>query len=104
MEPVRTHYDESAAIEETLANVTVGGKRAKSLNDRMIGEIPTTHAVGKLLEYDFINGLSPTPLGRAVTRHFLAPDEAFKILDGVRKGEDPGAIVAEMELYETEQQ
>jgi helicase len=104
MEPVKTHYDESAAIEETLANVTVGGNRAKSLNDRMIGDIPTTHAVGKLLEYDFIDGLSPTPLGRAVTRHFLAPDEAFKILDGIRKGEHPGAIVAEMELYEAEQQ
>ncbi|MCH7661806.1 MAG: DEAD/DEAH box helicase [Euryarchaeota archaeon] len=104
MEPVRTHYNESAAIEETLANVTVGGKRAKSLNDRMIGDVPTTHAIGKLLEYGFIDGLSPTPLGRAVTRHFLAPDEAFKILDGIRKGNDPGAIVAEMELHESEQQ
>ncbi|WP_122088989.1 DEAD/DEAH box helicase [Halalkalicoccus subterraneus] len=102
MEPVRTHYDESAAIEETLANVTVGGKRAKSLNDRMIGEIPTTHAIGKLLEYGFIDGLSPTPLGRAVTRHFLAPDEAFKILDGIRKGHDPLDIVAEMELHDEE--
>ncbi|MFC6905592.1 DEAD/DEAH box helicase [Halalkalicoccus tibetensis] len=99
MEPVRTHYDESAAIEETLANVVVGGKRAKSLNDRMIGEIPTTHAIGKLLEYEFIDGLDPTPLGRAVTRHFLAPDEAFKILDGIRKGEDPLDIVATMELH-----
>lgn len=104
MEPVRTHYNQSAAIEETLANVTVGGKRAKSLNDRMIGDVPTTHAIGKLLEYGFIDGLSPTPLGRAVTRHFLAPDEAFKILDGIRKGNDPGAIVAEMELHEPEQQ
>ncbi|MCL7419190.1 MAG: DEAD/DEAH box helicase, partial [Halalkalicoccus sp.] len=85
---------------ETLANVTVGGKRAKSLNDRMIGDIPTTHAIGKLLEYKFIDGLSPTPLGRAITRHFLAPDEAFKILDGIRKGEDPLDIVAEMELYD----
>ncbi|ADJ13743.1 DEAD/DEAH box helicase [Halalkalicoccus jeotgali] len=99
MEPVRTQYDESAAIEETLANVTVGGKRAKSLNDRMIGEIPTTHAIGKLLEYGFIDGLEPTPLGRAITRHFLAPDEAFKILDGIRKGDDPLDIVAEMELH-----
>lgn len=99
MEPVHTHYDESAAIEETLANVVVGGRRAKSLNDRMIGEVPTTHAVGKLLEYEFIDGLEPTPLGRAVTRHFLAPDEAFKILDGIRKGDDPLDIVATMELH-----
>lgn len=99
MEPVHTLYDESAAIEETLANVTVGGKRAKSLNDRMIGEIPTTHAIGKLIEYDFIDGLRPTSLGRVVTRHFLAPDEAFAILDGIRKGDDPGEIVAEMELH-----
>jgi helicase len=98
MEPVITRYDEGAAVEETLANVTVAGKRAKALNDRMIGEVPTKHALGKLLEYEFIDGLSPTPLGRAVTRHFLAPDESFQLLDGIRKGQDPYEIVAEMEL------
>nr|WP_254283142.1 DEAD/DEAH box helicase [Halomicroarcula limicola] len=100
MEPVITRYDEGAAVEETLANVTVAGKQAKRLNDRMIGELPTKHALGKLLEYDFIDGLSPTPLGRAVTRHFLAPDESFQLLDGIRKGLDPYDIVAEMELRE----
>ncbi|GAB7092011.1 DEAD/DEAH box helicase [Halorubrum luteum] len=98
MENVATHYDETAAVEETLANVVVAGKRAKRLNDRMIGEIPTTHAVGKLLEWGFIDGFSPTPLGRAVCRHFLAPDEAFRILDAVRKGTDPYDIVADLEL------
>ncbi|MDS0260327.1 DEAD/DEAH box helicase [Haloarcula sp. S1CR25-12] len=98
MEPVITRYDEGAAVEETLANVTVAGKQAKRLNDRMVGEVPTKHALGKLLEYDFIDGLSPTPLGRAVTRHFLAPDESFQLLDGIRKGEDPYDIVAGMEL------
>ena len=98
MEPVITRYDEGAAVEETLANVTVAGTAAKRLNDRMVGEVPTKHALGKLLEYDFIDGLSPTPLGRAVTRHFLAPDESFQLLDGIRKGEDPYDIVAGMEL------
>jgi len=98
MEPVITRYDEGAAVEETLANVTVAGAQAKRLNDRMVGEIPTKHALGKLLEYDFIDGLEPTPLGRAVTRHFLAPDESFQLLDGIRKGTDPYNIVAEMEL------
>ncbi|MDS0220308.1 DEAD/DEAH box helicase [Haloarcula sp. S1AR25-5A] len=98
MEPVITRYDEGAAVEETLANVTVAGKEAKRLNDRMVGEVPTKHALGKLLEYEFIDGLSPTPLGRAVTRHFLAPDEAFQLLDGIRKGQHPYEIVADMEL------
>jgi helicase len=98
MEPVITRYDEGAAVEETLANVTVAGAQAKRLNDRMVGEVPTKHALGKLLEYDFIDGLEPTALGRAVTRHFLAPDEAFQLLDGIRKGSDPYDIVAEMEL------
>ncbi|MBX0286855.1 DEAD/DEAH box helicase [Haloarcula salinisoli] len=98
MEPVITRYDEGAAVEETLANVTVAGKQAKRLNDRMVGEVPTKHALGKLLEYEFIDGLEPTPLGRAVTRHFLAPDESFQLLDGIRKGRDPYDIVAEMEL------
>jgi helicase len=100
MEDVTTVYDEAAAAEETLANVTVAGKGAKRLNDRMLGEVPTTHAVGKLLEWRFIDGLEPTPLGRAVTEHFLAPDDAFRLLDGIRNGLDPYDIVAEMELAE----
>jgi len=99
MEDVRTLYDESAAVEETLANITVAGSEAKRLNDRMIGEIPTKHALGKLLEYGFIDGLDPTDLGRVVTTHFLAPDEAFKILDGIRKDDHPYEIVAELELH-----
>ena len=98
MEPVITRYDEAAAIEETLANVTVAGKAAKRLNDRMVGEVPTKHAVGKLLEYEFIDGLAPTPLGRGVTEHFLEPDEAFAMLDAIRKGTDPYELVAEIEL------
>jgi helicase len=99
MEDVRTVYDESAAIEETLANVTVGGKNAKALNDRMIGDVPTKHALGKLLEFEFIDGFEPTDVGRVVTTHFLAPDEAFKMLDGIRKGREPFDIVADMELH-----
>jgi helicase len=102
MEDVVVPYDEAAAVEETLANVVVAGERAKALNDRMLGEIPTTHAVGKLLEYEFIDGLDPTSLGRAVTRHFLSPDESFRILDGVRKERDPFDIVADLELMDEE--
>ncbi|MCD2202944.1 DEAD/DEAH box helicase [Halobacterium sp. KA-6] len=98
MEDVVTHYDETAAVEETLANVTVGGKAAKRLNDRMLGEVPTKHALGKLLEYDFVDGFEPTPLGRAVTTHFLEPGAAFTILDGVRKEKHPYDIVADIEL------
>ncbi len=103
MEDVATHYDETAAVEETLANVVVSGAGAKRLNDRMIGDVPTTHAVGKLLEWGFIDGLSPTPLGRAVCRHFLAPDEAFQILDAVRKGTGPYDLVADLELRDEEE-
>ncbi|KAB1197459.1 MULTISPECIES: DEAD/DEAH box helicase [Haloferax] len=100
MEEVRTVYDESSAVEETLANIVVAGKKAKSLNDRMLGEVPTTHAVGKLLEWDFIDGLDPTPLGLAITRQFLSPKEAFRILDGIRNGLSPYDIVADLELAE----
>ena len=100
MEDVTTVYDESAAAEETLANITVAGKKAKRLNDRMIGEVPTKHAVGKLLEWEFIDGFEPTPLGRAVTRHFLSPSDAFRLVDAIRKEWDPYRVVAEMELAE----
>jgi helicase len=98
MEDVLTRYDESAAAEETLANIVVAGKRAKRLNDRMLGDVPTKHAVGKLLEWKFIDGFDPTPLGRAVCRHFLSPKEAFSLLDCIRGGMDPYDIVAEQEL------
>jgi helicase len=100
MESVVTTYDESSAVEETLANLVVAGKRAKRLNDRMVGEVPTKFALGKLLEYGFIEGLEPTRLGRVVCRHFLAPDEAFVMLDGLRKGLDPYEIVADLELMD----
>jgi helicase len=102
MEPVEARYGTAAAVEETLANVVVGGDAAKRLNDRMLGDIDTTRAVGKLLEYAFIDGLEPTALGSAVARHFLSPEEAFAVLDGVRQGQDPYDIVAEMELREDE--
>ncbi|ADE04075.1 DEAD/DEAH box helicase [Haloferax volcanii] len=100
MEEVRTVYDQSSAVEETLANIVVAGTKAKALNNRMLGELPTTHAVGKLLEWGFIDGLDPTPLGLAVTRQFLSPKEAFAILDGIRKGSSPYKIVADLELDE----
>jgi helicase len=100
MEPVRTRYDGPAAVEETLANITVAGSRARALNESMVGEVPTKHALGKLIEYGFIDGLEPTPLGRAVTRHFLSPGDAFAILESLRTGEDAYDLVARMELRE----
>jgi helicase len=100
MESVDTRYDEDAAVEETLANLVVAGKSAKRLNDRMVGAVPTRHALAKLIEYDFIDGLEPTPLGLAVCRHFLSPDEAFVMLDAVRKGKHPYDVVAEVELMD----
>jgi helicase len=102
MEDVDTVYDEAAAAEETLANVVVAGKGAKRLNDRMVGEVPTRHAVGKLLEWEFIDGFEPTPLGRAVCRHFLTPGDAFRMLDCIRTGMDPYDVVAEVELADDE--
>ena len=100
MEPVTMRYDEHSSVEEVLANVTVAGGGAKRLTERMVGEVPIKHAVGKLLDYGFIDGLSPTPLGRAVTRHFLEPDEAFVMLDGIRRGADPYDVVADVEMRE----
>ncbi|WP_254823828.1 DEAD/DEAH box helicase [Haloglomus halophilum] len=100
MEPVVTTYDEGAAVEETLANLVVGGDQCKRLNARMVGEVPTKHALGKLLEYDFISGLEPTDMGQVVCRHFLAPDQAFTMLDGIRKGRAPDQLVADIELMD----
>ncbi|WP_256685424.1 DEAD/DEAH box helicase [Halococcus qingdaonensis] len=102
MEPVAMRYDETSAVEEVLANVTVAGAGAKALTERMVGDVPMKHAVGKLLDYEFIDGLSPTPLGRVVTRHFLEPEAAFTMLDGIRRGKDPYDTVAEIELRDEE--
>jgi helicase len=103
MEPVAMRYDETSAVEEVLANITVAGGGAKGLTDRMVGEVPLKHAVGKLLDYGFIDGLEPTPLGRAVTRHFLEPGVAFTMLDGIRSGADPYDVVADVELRDEEE-
>ena len=102
MEPVTTRYDGPAAVEETLANITVAGDRAAHLNERMVGEVPTKYALGKLLEYEFIDELEPTRLGRAVTSHFLSPGDAFMLLDGIRKDNTPYDIVARMEQNDEE--
>ena len=102
MEAVTTRYDGAAAVEETLANITVAGEHAGQLNETMVGEVPTKYALGKLLEYEFIDGLEPTSLGHAVTRYFLSPDEAFALLDGIRKNETPYDIVARMERHDEE--
>ncbi|MFB6081814.1 MAG: DEAD/DEAH box helicase [Halanaeroarchaeum sp.] len=100
MEDVVAHYDERAAVEETLANVTVGGRAVAELNERMLGEIPTKQALARLLEYDFIDGFAPTPRGRAVTRHFLDPEAAFTIIEAVHRGDDPFSVVADIELLD----
>ncbi|MFB6127187.1 MAG: DEAD/DEAH box helicase [Halolamina sp.] len=102
MEDVATVYDDTAAAEETLANIVVAGDRAKALNERMLGDIPTKRAVARLLEWNFIDGLEPTPLGQAVCRHFLNPDDAFRILDGIRQDRSPYELVAELELADEE--
>jgi helicase len=100
MDDVRTRYTEAAAVEETLANVIVGSDGAKQLNERMIGDIPTEHSLARLLEYKFVDGLTPTPMGRAVARHFLSPAQAFTILEGIRHDTDPYDIVAAVELMD----
>jgi helicase len=103
MEPVSSRYPESQQVAETLANVTVAGSAAKRLNDRMLGAIDTRHAIGKLLEYGFIDGLEPTDVGRVVTTHFLSPTQAFTLLDGIRSGTPAFDLVGDVELLEEQQ-
>jgi helicase len=100
MEPVVSRYSEAQQVAETLANLTVAGSAAKRLNDRMLGAIDTRHAIGKLLEYGFIDGLEPTDVGRVVTTHFLSPTEAFTLLDGIRSGKPAFDLVGDAELLD----
>jgi helicase len=102
MEPVTSRYPEAQQVAQTLANVTVAGSAAKRLNDRMLGEMDTRHTIGKLLEYEFIDGLEPTDVGRVVTTHFLSPTQAFTLLDGIRSGTSAFELVADVELMEEE--
>ena len=102
-EDVRPQYAGEAAVEETLANVTVGGANAKALNDAMVGTVPSTYAIGKLLEYEFIDGFEPTPLGRVVTEHFLTPTDAFRLLEGIRAGQEPTETVIDVILRRDEE-
>lgn len=103
MEDVTARYDQAAQVEETLANLSVAGRSAKRLNDRMLGEIDTKHALGALLEYGFIDGFEPTPRGRVVTEQFLSPREAHTILDGLRAGLAPFELAAQIELLDQDE-
>ncbi len=98
MEPVITRYDGGAAVEETLANVVVGGDAVASIGESMVGDVPTKQALAKLIDYDFVDGFQPTDLGRVVAEQFLSPDDAFRILEGVRADKHPYEIVADLEL------
>ena len=100
MDDVTPVYGDDVAVEETLANVVVSGQQAKAVNRRMVGTVDTTRAVALLLEYGFIDGLEPTPLGRVVTEHFLSPGAAFSLLEGIRGGKHPHDLVARLELAE----
>ena len=102
VEAVAARYGDDAQLEETLANVVVAGRGAKALNDRMVGEIDTRRAVARLLEAGLIDGLEPTPLGRAVAAHFLTPREVEVILDGIRSSAAPFDLVADVELLDGE--
>lgn len=101
MEPVTTAYDDAIAMEETLANVVVAGRDAKQLNDNMIGEIDTERALAHLLDADYVEGLTASPLGRVITEQFLSPEEATLVLDGVHQGADPDDVVADLELRDS---
>lgn len=102
-EDVRPRYGGAAAIEETLANLTVAGRKAKQLNEAMVGELPTKYALGKLIEYEFIDGFEPTPIGRVVTEHFLDPDTTHLLRSGLRAGDDPYDVVADVVARQAEE-
>jgi helicase len=100
MEPVVTRYDGSAAVEETLANVLVGGKAVRAIGESMVGDVPTKRALAKLIDYEFVDGFQVTDLGRVVAEQFLSPEDAFRILEGVRAEKHPYEVVADLELVE----
>ncbi|MDX1744698.1 MAG: DEAD/DEAH box helicase [Halobacteriales archaeon] len=102
LEDVVASWTADATVEEALANIVVAGSDAKTLNDRMLADIDTRWAVAKLLEYGYIDGLEPTPRGRAVARHFLSPTESSVIIDAITRGDDPYDIVAAVERLEDE--
>ena len=102
MEPVVTRYDGSAAVEETLANVLVGGKAVQTIGESMVGDVPTKRALAKLIDYEFVDGFRVTDLGRVVAEQFLSPEDAFRILEGVRAEKHPYDIVADLELADEE--
>jgi helicase len=102
MEPVVTRYDGSAAVEETLANVLVGGKAVQRISESMVGSVPTKRALAKLIDYEFVDGFRVTDLGRVVAEQFLSPADAFRILEGVRAESHPFEVVADLELADEE--
>ncbi len=102
MDPVGGTYDVETAAEETLANLVVGGSRAKELNERMVGEVPTQRALERLLSAGLIDGLAATPRGRVAVEHFLTPAEVDWLLGQLGHQADPLDVVARFEATEEE--
>ena len=102
MDPVGGTYDIETAAEETLANLVVAGARAKQLNDRMVGEVPTQRALERLLSSHLIDGLAATPRGRVAVEHFMTPEEVDWMLGQVGHRPDPLDVIARFEAREEE--
>ncbi|MFW6449043.1 MAG: DEAD/DEAH box helicase [Halobacteriota archaeon] len=100
--PVEATYDDETAAEETLANLVVAGKRAKRVNERMVGALDTQRALARLLEAGLIDGLDPTGRGRVAVEHFLTPGDADWLRRQIEGGVDPLDIVARYEVREME--
>ncbi len=103
MGPTARSYDQELAAEETLANLVVGGERAKVLNDAMIGELDTQRALERLLEVGLIDGLAATDRGRVACEHFLTPTDAAWLTNEVHAQRDPLDVAARFEVRTMEE-
>lgn len=102
-EDVDVAYTPETAAEETLANLAVAGRGAKRLNDRMVGRIDTTQALGVLIEAGLIDGPEPTQTGRVVTEHFLSLAQARLLRNLIKQRVSPPALVAAIDTRDEDE-
>ena len=102
MGPVEATYDPETSAEETLANLVVAGRRAKAVNERMVGEVDTQRALAVLLGANLIEGLDVTPRGRVACVHFLPPGDIGWLTDQLNRGTNPLDIIARYEVRQSD--
>jgi helicase len=106
VEHVDVVYDNSAALEQTLANVAASGRKTdlKTMDEFLLGYADREKSLEYLTSKGFLrrkkDDFTLTKFGRIVSSHFLSVSQAFLIKETVLAERDVLELVVEIEVFD----